>query len=503
MGHQIIKQLLRSMLIIPAIDILGGKCVRLTKGDFVTAKIYSADPLAMAKKFEEQGAKMLHIVDLDGAKIGKPINQELILKIGNSIAIPIEVGGGIRDIETARAYLSSGVVKIIIGTKAAIDPEFLVALIREFGSSKIVPAIEVKQGKLAVSGWQKMLDAGYLDLAKKLKALGVTEILFTDVDRDGSLTEPNFEAIEELIELGFKVIASGGISDLASIKKLEKLGALAAILGKALYENKLTLDDALSVVTPKSNLTKRIIPCLDVKDGRVVKGVSFENLQDAGDPVALGRKYSAGGADELVFLDITASQDNRQTLFDLVAKVAREVFIPFTVGGGIKTLEEIRKLLQLGADKISLNTSAVVNPNLITEAAAVFGQQCIVIAIDAKKQNGRYSVLIKGGTQPTALDAVEWAKEAERRGAGEILLTSIDQDGTQAGFDLELSRLVSQAVNIPVIASGGAGSLEDLKSAFIEGKADAALIASLFHKNQLTINDVKNYLSTNNILIRL
>lgn len=491
------------MKILPAIDILDGKCVRLTKGEFESRKVYSSDPLAMAKKLERQGAQMLHIVDLDAAKTGKPINQALILKIAKTISIPIEVGGGIRDIETARTYLNAGVQKIIIGTRAINDPIFLSDLIQEFGSNKIAAAIEIKQGKIAINGWQRELSKDYLDFAKELKTLGVTEIIFTDVNRDGSLTKPNFEVIQTLTGLGFNVTASGGISDLESIKKLENLGASAAILGKALYENKIVLQDALKIVSPISNLTKRIIPCLDIKDGRVVKGVSFENLRDAGDPVALGKKYSDEGADELVFLDIAASKDNRQTLFDLVARVAKEVFIPFTVGGGIKTLEEIRKLLQLGADKISLNTAAVVNPNFITEAAAAFGQQCVVVAIDAKKKSGRYKVFLKGGTQSTGLDAVEWAKEAERRGAGEILLTSMDKDGTKSGYDLELLKQVSASVKIPVIASGGAGSLEDLKLAFTEGKADAALVASLFHYNQLSVKGAKNYLSTNNIPVRI
>lgn len=319
----------------------------------------------------------------------------------------------------------------------------------------------------------------------------------------GLITEPNFDGLKELLQLGFSVIASGGISSIEALKKLKEVGASGAILGKALYENKLTLKDAQNALKPNSNLTKRIIPCLDVKDGRVVKGVSFENLRDAGDPVALGKKYSEEGADELIFLDIAASKDNRQTLFDLVAQVAKEVFIPFTVGGGIKTLDEIRKLLLLGADKISLNTSAVNDPEFITKAALAFGQQCVVVAIDAKKKNGCYKVFLKGGTQETDLDAVEWAQEAEKRGAGEILLTSMDKDGTKSGYDLDLLNRVSEAVLIPVIASGGAGSLEDLKLAFIEGKVDAVLVASLFHYDQITVSQVKNYLSTNNIAIRI
>lgn len=491
------------MKILPAIDILDGKCVRLTKGKFESKTVYSSDPLAMAKKFEAEGAAMLHVIDLDAAKTGKPVNQELIINIAKTLKIPIEVGGGIRDLETAVSYLGSGVQRIVLGTKALTDVAFLTTLIKKFGSNRIVVAIEIKQGKIAIKGWQETIDKDYLDFAQELKALGVSEVLFTDVDRDGSLTEPNFEILKQLMEFGFNVISSGGISSIQAIKKLKELGASGAILGKALYENKITLTDALNVVRPISNLTKRIIPCLDVKDGRVVKGISFENLRDAGDPVALGKKYSEDGADELIFLDIAASKDNRQTLFDLVAQVAKEVFIPFTVGGGIKTLDEIRKLLQLGADKISLNTSAVNDPDFITQASLAFGQQCVVVAIDAKKENDTYRVFLKGGTQKTNLDAVEWAQEAERTGAGEILLTSMDRDGTKSGYDLDLLNRVSKAVKIPVIASGGAGSLEDLKNAFIEGNVDAVLVASLFHYDQLTVEQVKKYLSTNNIPIRI
>lgn len=491
------------MLIIPAIDIMNGECVRLTKGEFSTKKIYSSDPLGMAQDFERQGATMLHIIDLDAAKTGMPVNQELITKICKAIKIPIEVGGGIRDIDTAQKYLNSGVRRAVLGTKALTDFGLLSSLIKEFGSKRIVVALEIKKGKIAIKGWQETVDKNYLDFAKELKTLGVTEILFTDVEKDGSLTEPNFIVLKELVNLGFNVIASGGISDLKSLKKIKTLGAFGAILGKTLYENRLTLAEALNSQMPVSNLTKRIIPCLDVKDGRVVKGVSFVNLRDAGDPVALGRRYSEEGADELVFLDITASHEKRQTLFDMVAQVAKEVFIPFTVGGGIKTVYDIRKLLQLGADKISINTTAVLNPGFISEAALAFGRQCVVVAIDAKKKDGVYKVFLKGGRDETSLNAIDWAKEAEKRGAGEILLTSMDKDGTKSGYDLELLKKVSEAVKIPVIASGGAGSLEDLKLAFTEGKADAALVASLFHYGQFSVNQVKNYLSTNNIPIRL
>src|SRR3989338_2424456 len=491
------------MKILPAIDILDGKCVRLVKGEFDNKKVYSSDPLAVAKKFEQQGAKMLHVVDLDAAKIGKPVNQKLILNIVKAVSIPIEVGGGIRDIETARTYLNNGVQKIVIGTRVIDDVAFLSSLIQEFGNNRIVVAVETREGKITKNGWQENTGKNYLEFAKELKASGVVEILFTDVDKDGTLTEPNFEAIKKLLSLDLKVIASGGISDLASIKKLNNMGASAVILGKALYENKILLKDALKETAPISNLTKRIIPCLDVKDGRVVKGVNFKNLIDAGDPVALGKFYSEAGADELVFLDITATQEDRKTLRRLVDRIAREINIPFTVGGGIKNISDIRELLTVGADKISIGSIAVKNPAFVKEASEYFGSQCIVISVDAKKKDTRWEIYINGGRDATGIDAILFAKEMEKLGAGELLVNSLDRDGTKKGFDINLLNRICEVVNIPVIASSGAGSMEDFVKVFNETNVDAALAASIFHKSNISIRELKKVLQENNLKIRL
>ncbi|MCR5669286.1 MAG: imidazole glycerol phosphate synthase subunit HisF [Lachnospiraceae bacterium] len=250
--------------------------------------------------------------------------------------------------------------------------------------------------------------------------------------------------------------------------------------------------------------TKRIIPCLDVKDGRVVKGVNFVDLQDAGDPVAVSKVYDQAGADELVFLDITASSDNRNTVVDMVREVAKNVFIPFTVGGGIRSVEDFRMLLREGADKISINSSAIDHPQLISDAAEKFGSQCVVVAIDAKKREdvSGWNVYKHGGRVDVGLDAIEWAKEAASRGAGEILLTSMDCDGTKAGYDCELTRAIAEAVPIPVIASGGAGCEVHFKDAFDAG-ADAALAASLFHFHELDICDLKEYLRDEGVSVRL
>ena len=253
-------------------------------------------------------------------------------------------------------------------------------------------------------------------------------------------------------------------------------------------------------------LTKRIIPCLDVKDNRVVKGVHFLNLQDAGDPVELGTRYSDSGADELVFLDITATIRSRKTIVGLVEKVAENVFIPFTVGGGIRTVEQIDRLLRSGAEKVSINTAAVENADLITEAAKRFGSQCVVVAIDARraeKKRNKWKVCVKAGTESTDIDVVEWAVKVENLGAGEILLTSMDADGTKAGYDNQLNRAVTDAVNIPVIASGGAGKLEHLYDAIVDGGVDAVLMASVTHFGNYTIKQMKEYLAQRGVPVNL
>lgn len=495
------------MQIIPAIDIIDGQCVRLTKGEFKTKKVYPPSPLVMAKKFEEQGAVMLHIVDLDAAKTGKPVNQKLIIKTAKAIKIPVEVGGGIRDLKIARVYLNAGVLRIIIGTQALTNSGFVGSLIREFGNSRIMIAVEIKQGKVAVNGWQKMYDKNYVDFAKELKAIDVTEVLFTDVGRDGTLTEPNYKAVKELVGLGINVVAAGGISNLASIGKLKELGAKAAVLGKALYENKISLRDAISLSKPQSNLTKRIVPCLDVKDGKVVKGVRFRNHTVVGDVVDLARRYCKEGADELVFYDITASIDGRIVSTDWVRRVARVINIPFCVAGGIRCVDGARKILQSGADKISVNSPALENPQLINNLASEFGSQCVVVGIDSLEENGDYFVKQYTGDsakmRSTKWRTFDWATEVQKRGAGEIVLNCINQDGVRGGYDIKQLKKLSELVNIPVIASGGAGSLKDFCDVFALAEVDGALAASVFHNRLISILKLKNYLAAKSIPIRI
>ena len=249
-------------------------------------------------------------------------------------------------------------------------------------------------------------------------------------------------------------------------------------------------------------LTRRIIPCLDIKDGRVVKGTNFLGLRDAGDPVELACRYNEQGADEVVFLDITASRENRGMIIDVIQKAADELFLPLTVGGGIRTLDDIQRTLRAGADKVSINSSAIENPSLISESANAFGTQCIVVAIDAKQCNTGWNVYLHGGKTKTDIDALQWAKQAEALGAGEILLTSMDRDGTKAGYDLELTQSIADIVHIPVIASGGAGTLEHLYEGFVYGKADAVLAASIFHYREYSIKQAKDFLASHGIPIR-
>ncbi len=250
--------------------------------------------------------------------------------------------------------------------------------------------------------------------------------------------------------------------------------------------------------------TKRIIPCLDVNNNRVVKGINFVNLKDAGDPVEVAKAYDKAGADELVFLDITASSDARKTVIDMVSRVAENVFIPFTVGGGIRTVDDFKEILRAGADKISVNSAAINNPNLVAEAADKFGSQCVVVAIDAKRRpDGGWNIYKNGGRVDVGIDAIEWAKKVCELGAGEILLTSMDCDGTKAGYDIELTRAIAEQVSIPVIASGGAGTMEHFYDAFTEGKAEAVLAASLFHYKEMEIRDLKKYLQSKDIPVRL
>lgn len=490
------------MLIIPAIDIINGKCVRLTQGNFNLIKKYSSNPVQVAKAFTKNGATRIHIVDLDGAKLGLPMNFDIIKSIREATPAILEVGGGIRNYKTAQNYLDLGIDKIIIGTKAINNSKLLKKLIYQYGNQRIIVSLDINENKIFINGWQNGTKQDYIDVAKKLKKIGIQEIICTDISRDGMLSNPNLEPIKNLQKLGFQVIISGGVANLDTIKKLQNQAFYGAIIGKAIYENRINLSTALTLTKIKNNLTKRIIPCLDVKNGMVVKGIKFKNLNTAGYPIILGKKYAESGADELVFLDISATLEKRKTICEMVNKIAQNIFIPFTVGGGIKSIKDIRAVLKAGADKVAINTAGVLRPKLIANACKKFGSQCIVVAIDAKKYNNVYYVYINAGKTKTKIKVIDWARRVEKLGAGEILLTSIDRDGTKIGFDTELLRQITSTINIPVIASGGAGKMIDFKNALMDGQADAVLAASLFHSETLKIKDLKNYLQKSNIKMR-
>lgn len=479
------------MKVWPAIDLINGQCVRLKQGQYDQCTAYEQTPSQMAQLFERMGYSGVHCIDLDGARTGSPQNLPALRSIVEATKLPLQMGGGLRTFNDIKTVLDLGVQRVLIGSMAVKQPEVLKEAIAQFGSERIVVAMDVRNGEVKISGWQEGTKLTPGIFTEKMRALGVTRILCTDITRDGMMQGPQVPLYVALVRQfpDIKWIAAGGVRFTEDIAALEKAGIKEAVIGKALYEG--------------SFLAKRIIPCLDVKEGRTVKGVNFLNLRDAGDPVELGRRYSEEGADELIFLDITATLDKRKTLIPLVERIAEAIAIPFTVGGGVNSVEDMQALLQAGADKVSLNSAIVKNPKLITEGAKRFGSQCVVAAIDAKKVGNGWRVTVKGGTEITDLDAVEWAKEVVQRGAGEILLTSMERDGTKIGFDIELLRAVSQVVSVPVIASGGAGKIEDFVTLFKENVADAALAASIFHFGEVTIFDLKKALSEASVSVRL
>jgi imidazole glycerol-phosphate synthase subunit HisF len=482
------------MLIIPAIDIIGGKCVRLEQGNYSKVKNYDCDPVEVAQGFKSQGIKFIHIIDLEGAKEGRSKNLKTIIDIANQTGLDIQTGGGIRTFEDAEKILKSGIKRVILGTSALSNPDLIKRLINEFGADRVVVSLDSKDSVVMVKGWTEKSGLTLNEALQTLKDTGLEILIFTDISRDGMLQGINPTTIKKVLGKGFKVIVAGGVTNPEDIKQLENLNVYGCVIGKALYEGKIKLT--------QNNLAKRIIPCMDIKNGRVVKGTNFVNLKDAGDPVELAKYYSQSGADELVFLDIMATVEKRDTLYALVRRISENINIPFTVGGGIKNIEDIRTLLGNGADKVSIGSYAVENPNFVKQAANKFGSQCIVISVDPKKINEKWEIFIKGGRENTNIDAIEFAKQMEQLGAGELLVNSLDRDGMKTGYDIALLKEITNSVNIPVIASSGAGSKEDFLKAFTETNVDAALAASLFHYGTIKIPELKQYLIKNNITIR-
>ena len=485
------------MQLIPSLDLLNGRVVRLTHGDFDTARVYG-EPETVLDGLEVPRGSRLHVVDLEASRSGRPIETNIVRRLAQRDLI-VQVGGGIRSIDDARRWLDCGAERLVVGTVAANAPSLLASLVETFGPERIVPAVDVRDGVIRVDGWSRASSASLRDVFARLEELAIPEALVTDIAKDGALRGPSFALYRELRALtSVRLIASGGVSTRSDITSLSRLGNVSGcVIGKALLEGRIRLND----VPAMNTIPERIIPCLDVRDGRVVKGVSFENIRDAGDPVECAMRYESEGADELVILDIDRGTD-RPT----IRAVADHIFIPLTVGGGVRTLEDFRMLLRAGADRVAINTAALLRPELIRECAEEFGVQAVVLSCDAKCRTGfslsQWLATIHSGKEVTTIDAVEWCRRAEELGAGEILLTSVDRDGTNRGYDVELLRAVSSAVKIGVIASGGAGRVEDFRDAIESGGARAVLAASLFHDRVLTVGDVKRFLAAEGIPIR-
>lgn len=485
--------------IIPAIDIIDGKCVRLSEGDFEQLKAYPRDPVAIAKDYEKKGFRRLHVVDLDAARHGKMVNKKILRRICTETNLIVDYGGGIKtDADVAEAF-SLGAKMITGGSVAVKNKELFESWIKQYGPDRIILGADVRDEMIAVSGWKETTGLNIFDFISYYAEKGISNVICTDISRDGMLTGPSIALYLKLMKHfpDIEIIASGGVGKVSDIDELNRAGIRSVIAGKAFYEKKIPLKPY-----PLQTLAGRIIPCLDIKNGRVVKGTNFVGLKDAGDPLELAKRYSDEGADELVFLDITASHEKRKTLQELVRRVAMNVNIPFTVGGGITSVEDVNALLGNGADKVSVNSAAVRNPEIINRMSERFGNQCIVLAVDARQEEDGWIVYLNGGRIPTGIELFGWIREAVERGAGEILFTSMDHDGTRNGFANEALARISSEVNVPVIASGGAGELEHFRDGFTIGKADAVLAAGVFHYGRFSIREVKEYLEGQNIKVR-
>ncbi len=497
-------------MIIPAIDLKNRSIVRLYQGDMSKVTIYSQTPLDIVKHYISLGVEWLHIIDLDGAKNGSILDSinltilKEIIELCKKFRVKLQIGGGIRTKDSVLWLLNKGVDKIILSTMAFENVLEFKELLQLY-SNKIIIALDVFDETVMIKGWKKSTKKSIFSVFNKFQEEGIETFLVTDISRDGTGLGPNIDLYNKLSKtkkIQTTLIASGGIKEVKDILSVLKV-TRQVVVGKALLTGSISNDQLkeLCIATTKTNLTKRIIPCLDVKEGKVVKGINFVNLKVSGDPVNLARYYCLEGADELVFLDISATLEGRKSMLEVITKVAEEVKIPFIVGGGIRTIDDITNIIKAGAEKVSLNSATILNPHLITIGAQRFGSQCIVVAIDVKKINDSWKVYAKAGTEETDLDAIEWAKEVVERGAGELLVTSIDRDGTKLGYDLELLNMLAKNVNVPIIASGGAGKLKDFYEAINAG-AEAVLAASLFHNEELKIKEVKNYLQSNSIKVR-
>ena len=482
------------MQLIPALDLLNGRVVRLTHGDFSTAKVYGDAEEVLDSLDVPRGAR-LHVVDLEASRSGRPIETDIVRRLALRDLV-VQVGGGIRSIDDARRWFQCGAERVVVGTITANSPGLLADLVNTFGPDRVVPAVDVRDGIVRVAGWQREADASIYDILDLIASLGIPEALVTDISKDGALRGPSFALYRQLKAMTrVKIIASGGVSQTSDVVSLSRLPSISGcVIGKALLEKRIDLSEMEARLATRNAVPERVVPCLDVRGGRVVKGVSFTNIRDAGDPVECAMRYEEEGADELVILDI----DGNRSSIDTVRRVAESIFIPLTVGGGIRSVDDFRDTLRAGADRVAINTAALRRPELIAECSREFGVQAVVLSVDAK---GGFAT-VRGGKELTAVDAIEWCRRGEALGAGEILLTSVDRDGTNAGFDIELLRAVTSILKIGVIASGGAGRLDDFRDAIEAGGARAVLAASLFHDRALTVGDVKRHLEAEGIPVR-
>ena len=488
------------MDVIPSIDLLAGNVVRLVQGDFARLTTFG-DPETVLDSLDVPQGSRLHVVDLEASRIGRPVETEIVRRLA-ARGLRIQAGGGIRSLADARAWIEAGAEKVVIGTVAADAPDVLRTIVAELGAGRVIAAVDVRDGIVRVSGWERAATASLAKVLARVEELGIGEVLITDISKDGAMRGPSF-ALYRSLRTKMRIIASGGVStvsDVVSLSRIEGVGA--CVIGRALLDGRIRLAEARALVAAPNAIPERVIPCLDVRDGRVVKGVNFADIRDAGDPVECAVLYEGAGADELVILDISATDANRSTALETVRRVAESLFIPLTVGGGVRTIEDFRALLRAGADRVAINTAAIRNPQLIVDCAGEFGVQAVVLSCDAKRTNGGFEAMVRGGKESSGVDAVAWCRRAEELGTGEILLTSVDRDGTNSGYDIELLRAVSGIVKIGVIASGGAGSVEHFRDAIEAGGARAVLAASLFHDRRLSIGDVKQFLASEGIPVR-
>jgi cyclase len=491
------------MDVIPSIDLLNGNVVRLLRGDFANVTTFG-DPDAILDALDVQRDSRLHVVDLEASRSGKPVETEIVRRLV-SRGLRIQAGGGIRSLADARTWIEAGAEKVVIGTVAADSPEVLRSIVDDLGATRVIAAIDVRDGVVRVAGWEREAKSSLAEVLERVEALGISEVLITDISKDGAMRGPSFALYRSLSgrQRPARIIASGGVSTISDVVSLSRIaGVGACVIGRALLDGRIRLAEVRARVSTTNTIPERIIPCLDVRDGRVVKGVNFVDIRDAGDPVECAILYESAGADELVILDISATDADRSTALDIVQRVSESLFIPLTVGGGVRTIEDFRALLRAGADRVAINTAAIRDPQLIADCAREFGVQAVVLSCDAKRVGDHFEAMVRGGKESSGVDAVEWCRRAEELGTGEILLTSVDRDGTNSGYDIELLRAVTSIVKIGVIASGGAGSVEHFRDAIEAGGARAVLAASLFHDRRLSIGDVKRFLASEGIPVR-